>query len=157
MTGLATYVGLADHGERTMADSLRVVADGHADDAEVLHTARTLAGLSDRNRERLAPVVERYGEEPAPDEEVDEPERLRAAGLAEVRGGPLGLLRDLQDLHVLGGLVRTTWTVIGQAAQAERDRELLEVAVACGGTTDRQLRWLLTHLKTVAPTTLVRS
>ena len=156
MTGLATYVGLADHGERVLADSLRVVADGHPEDAEVVHVARVLAGLSDEHRTRLAPVAERYGEESSGDE-VDEPERLRAAGLAEPRGGPLGLLRDLQDLHVLGGLVRTTWTVLGQAAQAERDRELLEVAVHCGGGTDRQLRWLVTHLKTVAPQTLVRS
>jgi hypothetical protein len=150
MTHLATYVGLADHSEQVLADSFRVVAEGHARVADVHHTALLLAGWSDRHREALAPVVERYGEA-----DVDEPERLHAAGLAQVRQGEIGLLRDLQDLHVLATLVQTTWTVISQGAQGLRDRELLDVATSANAETSRQLTWLNTRMKVAAPQALI--
>ena len=47
MPHVATYVGLADHSEQILADSLRAVADGHARQADVFHTCRMLAGWSD--------------------------------------------------------------------------------------------------------------
>jgi hypothetical protein len=151
MPHLTTYVGLADHSEKTLADSFRAVADGHMHVADVYHTARMLAGWSDGHRERLQPVVERYGEE----RDVDEPERLHAAGLAEARPGEVGLLRDLQDLHVLATLVQTTWTVIVQGAQGLRDHELLEIAQSCNAETGRQLSWLNTRMKEAAPQALI--
>jgi hypothetical protein len=151
MPHLSTYVGLADHSERTLADSLRAVAAGHQAEPDVFFTCRLLAQWSDQHRERLAPVVERYGE----DDSVEEPERLHAHGLAEVRSGPVGLLRDLQDLHVLASLVQTTWTVIAQGAQGLRDSELLEVATSANAETSRQLTWLNTRMKVAAPQALI--
>ncbi len=151
MPHLATYVGLADHSEQTLADSFRAVAEGHSHVADVFHLCHTLAGWSDGHREALAPVVARYGEQ----SDIDEPERLHAAGLAQARDGEVGLLRDLQDLHVLATLVRTTWTVIAQGAQGLRDRELLDIAHACAAETDRQLTWLDTRLKVAAPQALI--
>lgn len=153
MPHLTTYVGLADHAEQTLADSLRAVADGHARVADVFHTCHLLAGWSDAHREALAPVIARYGEA----DDVDEPERLHHSGLAQTREGEIGLLRDLQDLHVLATLVQTTWTVIAQGAQGLRDRDLLEVATAANAETSRQLRWLDTRLKTAAPQALIIS
>jgi hypothetical protein len=150
MPHLSTYVGLADHSEKTLADSFRAVAEGHAKEADVFHTCHLLAQWSDQHRERLAPVVERYGED-----DVTEPERLHADGLAEVRTGPVGLLRDLQDLHVLASLVQTTWTVVAQGAQGLRDRELLEVATSANAETSRQLSWLDTRMKAAAPQALI--
>ena len=140
---LATYLALAHRSERTLADSFRVVGAGHAQHPDVLFTCRALAEFSDDHVRRLAPLVERYGE------------RLHADGLAEVRQGPVGLLRDLQDLHVLGTLVQTTWTVLVQAAQGLRDRELLAVAEQAGGETSRQLSWLNTRMKAAAPQALI--
>lgn len=151
MPHLATYVGLADHSEQTLADSFRAVAEGHAQVADVFHLCHTLAGWSDAHREALAPVVERYGEQT----DVDEPERLHAAGLAQARDGEIGLLRDLQDLHVLASLVQTTWMVIAQGAQGLRDRELLDIAHACSTETARQITWLDTRLKVAAPQALI--
>jgi hypothetical protein len=150
MPHLTTYIGLADHSEKTLADSLRAIAQGHAHVADVYHTCLLLAGWSDANRAALAPVVERYGES-----DVDEPERLHAAGLAETREGEIGLLRDLQDLHVLASLVQTTWTVIAQGAQGLRDRELLAVAERANSQTSRQLTWLNTRIKAAAPQALI--
>src|SRR5436190_23326017 len=107
MPHLTTYVGLADHSEKTLAESFRTVADGHANVADVYHMCQTLAAMSDAHRADLAPIIARYGEQHS-GEEVEEPERLHAAGLAETRQGQIGLLRDLQDLHVLATLVQTT-------------------------------------------------
>ena len=151
MPHLATYVALADHSEQTLADSLRAVAEGHARQADVFHTCHTLAGWSDQHRGALAPVVERYGEQ----KDVDEPERLRADVLTATREGEIGLLRDLQDLHLLASLVHTTWTVIAQGAQGLRDHELLEIANASRAETTRQLTWLTTRMKQAAPQALI--
>ena len=150
MPHLTTYIGLADHSEKTLADSLRTVAQGHARVADVFHTAQMLAGWSDGHREALAPIIERYGEA-----DVEEPERLHHAGLAETREGEIGLLRDLQDLHVMASLVQTTWTVIAQGAQGLRDRELLDVANSANVETSRQLTWLNTRMKVAAPQALI--
>ena len=151
MPHLTTYIGLADHSEKTLADSFRAVAEGHAHVADVFHTCQMLADWSEANREALAPIIERYGEA----DDVDEPDRLHAAGLGETRGGEIGLLRDLQDLHVLASLVQTTWTVIAQGAHGLRDRDLLDVAQHANDQTSRQLRWLNTRMKSAAPQALI--
>lgn len=153
MPHLATYVGLADHSEKILAESFRAVAAGHADEADVYHVCLMLAEWSEKHRRSLAPVVRRYGEQ----QDVDEPERLRATGLAGVRRGAVGLLRDLQDLHVLGTLAQTTWTVIAQGAQGLRDSELLGIAESCNAETSRQLTWLNTRIKAAAPQALIVS
>jgi hypothetical protein len=150
MPHLATYVGLVDHSELVLADSFRVVAEGHVHVADLHHLCLTLAAMSDEHRQRLAPVVERYGEE-----DLEEPERLRAEGLHQTREGEIGLLRDLQELHVLATLVQTKWTVIVQGAQGLRDNELLEVASSSQADTRRQLTWLTTRMKTTAPQALI--
>ena len=150
MPHLSTYVGLADHSEKTLADSFRAVAEGHSAEADVFHTCQMLAEWCEGHRRRLAPMIERYGED-----SVAEPERLHAEGLAEVRSGPVGLLRDLQDLHVLASLVQTTWTVVAQGAQGLRDHDLLEVATTSNAETSRQLTWLNTRMKAAAPQALI--
>ena len=151
MPHLDTYVALADHSEQTLADSLRAVAEGHARQADIFHTCHTLAGWSDQHREALAPVVARYGEQ----EDVAEPERLRAEALSSIREGEIGLLRDLQDLHLLASLVHSTWTLIAQGAQGLRDQQLLEIATSSDAETTRQLTWLTTRMKQAAPQALI--
>jgi hypothetical protein len=153
MPHIATYVRLVHEAEKTLADSFRVIADGQAKHADVYHTCRLLADMSDRHESRLAPIRERYGEDTG--EDLEEPERLHAAGLAEPRTGAVGLLRDLQDLYVLATLVQTSWTAIAQAAQGLRDRELLTVATESNAETSRQLRWLNTRMKAAAPQALI--
>ncbi|GHE92591.1 hypothetical protein [Streptomyces fumanus] len=149
---LATYVGLQHTAARTLADAFRQVADGHADEPDVHNLGHTLARMSDTHVELLAPVADRYGEE-----REDEPERLHADGLPGTRSGGVGLLRDLQDLYTLASFVDITWTVLGQAAQGTRDRELLKVVHTCKTDTQRQLRWLNTRIKQAAPQALIAS
>ena len=154
MPHLATYVALLHHSEQTLADALRTVGQGHANHPDVLFTCQALAQMSDEHVRRLAPISARYGEQ-AEEDDVEEPERLRAAGLAEVRTGPVGLLRDLQDLHLLASLVQTTWTAVHQAAQGLRDQELQRAAEASSSETSRQLSWLNTRMRGAAPQALI--
>ncbi|MCW2776625.1 MAG: hypothetical protein JWN17_350 [Frankiales bacterium] len=156
MIHLATYVGLLHHSEQTLADSFRTVGQGHAQEVDVFHMCSTLAAMSEEHVRLLGPVAERYGDQSSGDE-VDEPDRLHAAGLAQTREGAIGLLRDLQDLHLLATLCSTTWTVVAQGAQGLRDHELLSVAEQAGASTSRQLSWLVTRLKAAAPQALLVS
>lgn len=154
-THLSTYVALAHRSETTLAEAFDTVGQGHAEHPDVVFTCEALATMSRRHIERLGPIAQRYGEEQDPS--VQEPERLHADGVAQVRSGPVGLLRDLQDLHMLANLVQTTWTVIGQGAQGLRDEELLGISTDARADTARQLAWLVTRMKTAAPQALVVS
>jgi hypothetical protein len=151
MPHLSTYVALAEHSEQILAESFRVLAAGRPDVHDVFHMSHTLATMSDTHRDKLQPTVQRYGE----DDSVDEPERLRATGVVGVREGEIGLLRDLQDVHLLATLVWTTWMVVAQGAQGLRDRELLDLAKSSQEETGRQLRWLETRMKAAAPQALI--
>jgi hypothetical protein len=150
---LAVYVGLVDQAEQTLADALRAVAAAQAAHPDVYFGCLTLAKMADTHRSEVAAVAARYGE--AARSEGSEPERLHAAGLGKPRTGPLGLLRDLQDLHVLAHLVQSSWTVIQQAAQGLRDHELLDVATHSVSDTGRQIAWLETRMKAAAPQALI--
>lgn len=147
---LAPYIGLLHAGEDVLARSFRQLADGHGDEPDVYHLCHTLAKQCDEHGRRLRPIVERYGEQPDA-----EPERFHADAMSESRRGPLGLLRDLQDVHALVGFVDTTWTVVRQAALALRDDELLAIIDDCEAQTKLQQDWLSTRLKQAAPQALL--
>jgi hypothetical protein len=154
MPHVATYVRLAHQGEQTLADSFRTVGNGHAKQADVFHLCETLAKMSDSHVAQMAPIARRYDDERVGDD-VDEPERLHAEGLAQIRQGQIGLLRDLQDLYVLATFIQTTWTVLTQGAQGLRDQQLLKVATSANADTARQLAWLNTRMKAAAPQALI--
>lgn len=148
---LPVYLGLLRKSEGALAESFRQVAEGHGDEPDVHFICLTLARQCDEHQKALAPAVDRYGEVA----EDDEPERLHAQGLSQTRTGPVGLLRDLQDLYLLASLVDITWTVVKQAGQGLRDSELLTIVANCDGQTSTQLRWLQTRIKQAAPQALI--
>jgi hypothetical protein len=147
---LVTYIGLLDQGERTLGESFRQVAHGHADEADVFHTCLNLAKQCDAHVEALAPLVERYGEATDP-----EPERLHAEGLSQTRSGGLGLLRDLHDLYMLANYLDMAWTMVGQAGKGARDEELIGIVARCEGQVSTQLTWIRTRMKSAAPQALL--
>lgn len=147
---LANYLGYLHTAELNLAEGFRKVADGHAEEADVYHTCNTLAKQCETHAEQLKPFVDRYGEE-AP----EEPNRLYHDLFDEIRSGGLGLLRDLHDLYLMASTCDISWTMIGQAAQGARDRELLEVVNACDGQTATQIKWLRTRMKQAAPQALL--
>jgi hypothetical protein len=147
---LPVYLGLLQKAEQSLASSYRQVADGHGAEPDVYHLCHTLAKQCDAHEQALTPVIERYGEQPD-----DEPERLHAEELSETRSGPVGLLRDLQDLYVLASLADVTWMMVKQAALGLRDEELIGVTQQCEGQIKVQLGWLTTRMKQAAPQALI--
>ena len=147
---LPVYLSLLHTSEGTLAASLRQVSEGHGHEPDVHFICQILAAQCDVHQEALAPMLERFGELGD-----DEPERLHVDGLSTTRSGPIGLLRDLQDLYLLASLIDITWAMIKQAAQGLRDAELLGIVTECDGETAIQLRWLQTRMKQAAPQTLI--
>ena len=147
---LAHYLGLLHHAELNLAAGLRHVAAANQAEVDVVHTAERLARQCDAHAERLAPFLERYGED-AP----EEPDNLHADLFRGPREGGLGLLRDLHDLYLEASNCDIAWTLVGQAAKGLRDEELVAVVAACEGETAGQLQWLKTRMKTAAPQALV--
>lgn len=148
---LPVYLGLLHRAEGTLASALRQVAQGHGAEPDVHSLCLTLATQCDEHVRALVLVVDRYGEA----DHDDEPERLHADGLDTTRSGPLGLLRDLQDVYLLATMVDITWQMIGQAGHALRDRQLLDTVAECSAETSGQLAWLRTRMRQAAPQALV--
>ena len=147
---LPVYLGLLHKTEAALAASYRQVAEGHGAEPDVYHLCQTLADQCEAHEKALAPIVDRYGEQPD-----DEPERLHAERMSETRTGPVGLLRDLQDLYLLASMVDITWMMIKQAGQGLRDKEILTVVTNCETQTKVQLSWLSTRMKQAAPQALI--
>lgn len=147
---LPVYLGLLQKAEQALASSFRQVADGHGAEPDVYHLCQTLAMQCDAHEQALTPVIGRYGEQPD-----DEPERLHAVEMSTTRSGPVGLLRDLQDLYLLANLVDVTWMMVKQAGLGLRDEQLIEIVGKCEGQTKVQLGWLTTRMKQAAPQALI--
>jgi hypothetical protein len=147
---LAHYLGLLHRAEVELAAAFREVAGAHGDEVDVAHMCERLGAECDAHAEQLHPFARRYGEE-AP----DEPARLHSELFRGPRTGGLGLLRDLHDLYLMATECDLAWTLVGQAAQGARDRELLAVVEASEGEAAIQLKWLSTRMKEAAPQALV--
>jgi hypothetical protein len=146
---LGHYLSLISRSQHELAEAFREVAAGHAADAAVFHISGQLAAQCDRHVGELKPFVERYGVE------GEEPDRLHSDLFQGTREGPLGMLRDLHDLYLMAAEVDMSWTVIAQAAQGVRDRDLLAVTSQCEKETATQMKWIRAQMKEAAPQTLV--
>lgn len=147
---LAHYLGLLHKAQDRLGDAFTEVGEAHRDEPDVFHTCEKLAAQCHRHAEKLAPFARRYAEE-AP----KEPDRLHSELFSGTRTGPIGLLRDLQDLYLMAAECDICWTVVGQAAYGARDEELLGVVKSCEQETAIQLKWLRTRMKQAAPQALV--
>lgn len=65
------------------------------------------------------------------------------------------LLRDLRDLHVRYAEASIAYVMLGQAAQAAGDRDLLDACTHCHDRTLRGLKWTVTEIKLSAPQALI--
>lgn len=147
---LVTYLDFVRHAEQALGRSYRLVSEGHAADADVHYMTAGFARQCTAHADALAPVLSRSDPSAEPG-----PERLHAEGLSSHRAGPLGLLRDLQDLYQLASLIDITWTLVRQAGQGARDRDLLQVVDRCAPQTAAQLAWLRMRMMAAAPQTLL--
>ena len=65
------------------------------------------------------------------------------------------LLRDLRKLYVLASEASINWVILGQGAQAAKDRELLQATKECHPDTLRTLKWTNTKIKETSPQVLM--
>lgn len=65
------------------------------------------------------------------------------------------LLRDLRALYVLASEASINWVILGQGAQAAKDRELLQATKECHPDTLRTLKWIDTKIKETSPQVLM--
>lgn len=154
MPHLAAFVALAQQVEMHLGQSMRTVGRAEHADAGIWSGCLTCAALSAENLESLAPAIDRYAV-PRWGSGVDEPSGFWVEPLVVARSGPVGLLRDLQDLALLTCLAQSTWTVIDQAAKALEDDGLQATCEAALARNHQQSAWLTTALKTAAPQVLL--
>ncbi len=157
-------IGLAledlHRAENDLAHALLRTAERHRTEHEIYHLGRDLARWSHRHIAEIAQLGEHY--DVSLDAEPDAESTL-AKGMREKAGELLGrraapgllLLRDLREVYTLACGVSVDWELVGQAAQAARDTELLGMVSRCHPDTLRQMRWANTHLKDSAAQVLV--
>lgn len=146
--------------ESDLAKELRTIGERHAVEHDLYHLGHTLARQCAEHLERLAPFAERYGAPPGDDGVAESPgllETLRhksaeLLGRSEMSG--LLLLRDLRNLYLSAQEAEIAWVILAQAAQAVRDRELLQVTSLCHEEAEARGKWLRTRIKDSAPQVL---
>ena len=147
--------------ETELADELRALGERHAADHDVFHQCHTFAKQCERHAAALEPLVTRYGEQVDEDGPgfwsglLERARRTASASIGRVPESGLLLLRDLRTLFLLTEECSITWVMAGQAAQAARDPELLDVVRACHQETEIQVKWLVTRIKVASPQALV--
>lgn len=150
---LPSYLRLLTGAEHALGESFHLVAAGHAADADVAYMCTTFAHQCQTHAAALTgPIRDRY---PASTDSGAEPDRFHPAGLGPARAGPVGLLRDLADLHQLATLVESTADLVGQAAHGLRDRALIDLVADGRAETTAQLGWLRMRMNAEAAQALL--
>lgn len=148
--------------EVELAQSFRAVAERQATDHGTHYTCRTLSAQCDEHAERLRALGGHYGvvlhppKRPAVLTSAVDALRHKSSELAGRRPeSGLLLLRDLRELYLKAQGVGLHWIVLGQAARALRDHDLLSEVSALHEETVTQAKWITTRIKEAAPQILV--
>jgi hypothetical protein len=150
------------HGAETeLADEFRKVGERHAVEHEVFHTAHVLAAQCEQHAARLQLISDRYSAD-VPDDADGGPWQSVLASLRRALTEPLGhtkatgmiLLDDLRTLYLAAEDCSIRWVMLGQAAKAVRDKELLLLVTECHTETEVQVKWLTTQIKVRSPVVL---
>lgn len=147
---IAHYIDMVHKSEQDMATALRKVAKEHGTEPDVLAICQLMASWSDEMVQDLHPFIKKYGEK-----RDTEPDRLMTTLFKKPRKGPLGLLRDLQDLYLMASEAEVSCVILRQAASGLHDKELIEVCNKIEKQSKRQSSWFLTRMKSAAPQTLI--
>ncbi|WP_018614040.1 hypothetical protein [Segetibacter koreensis] len=147
---IGQYIDLVHRTEIDLVKAFKKVAKAHGDEPDVYQTCQLLASWSQKLVEEFEPIVKRYKEE-----SDKEPDRLTQTLLKDTRKGGLALLRDLHDLYLITTEVKVCCTILKQASDGLRDKDLTAMCEEIERQTTRQLSWLLTRAKQAAPQTLI--
>ncbi|WP_034623598.1 hypothetical protein [Cellulomonas sp. URHE0023] len=123
--------------EAGLAAALTRLADDHAAEQDVHHVARDLSHWSQDHAAALAEHADALLPDP-PDTSAGDDEPGAA------------LLSDLRSVYAAACGLATDWDVLGQAAKAHRDDELLDLVELCAPRNRRQVTWLRAQRKVSA-------
>jgi hypothetical protein len=137
--------------EAGLAGELERVGERHRADHDVFHMTETLAK---RARGRIAELGQADGNGSKRGGPLAAAREKASELLGSRKEAGLLLLRDLRALHLLAAEASIDWTILGQAAQAANDAELLEKVEACHEDELRVLKWTTTQIKVLAPQAL---
>lgn len=157
MNALALLVKELHDGENDMTGKLRRAAHQHATDYDVKHGATHLSTWSQQHVSRLAQAGRRFGLKLSPDADkgdnglVQQVLDKSAEALGRRPEPALLLLKDLRELHLCAAGNNVGWEMLGQAAKALRDTELLQLVEDCSSQTVRQMKWTNTLIKELSP------
>lgn len=156
------YLRNVHNGELALERELQQVAHRHHDEHEIRHVAVDLARWSLENRQSLRTLAARYGGNLDDDQTPEAPSapmavvREKAAELLGRHPEPgLLLLSDLQHVYLMASDNSVSWTILGQAAQAAHDQELLGIVTECHSKTMRQAVWCNATIKALSPQILL--
>jgi len=139
---IALVLATARGNEEQLVSVFALMADRHQRTADIRDESTMMATWSKEHIELLAPLAEKYGKTVS-----ERPERLRSALLSGTRMGGLGELMDLKDVALLLQEQALTWTALSEAAQALRDKDMVDVVTRCSAETERQLEWFKGRFK----------
>lgn len=131
--------------ETVLTHVLLRIADRHPAEHKVHNVAWDLAGWSSTHVRLIAQHGTHYGLELPMDVDRDPVDAINA---------PVALLEDLAELYLRAADASLGWEILGQIAQAQRQKESLALTTDCHPQTLRQIRWANTMLKTVSPQAL---
>ncbi len=144
--------------ERKLAHTLNVVAARQHSNQDICHLAHDLAGWSQSHLEELAVHGRNYGlrlsAHPRTDAITGSIQTQISVRLRHRRSPALLLLADLRRIHRLAAGTSLDWELLGQAAQAAHNEEMLRLTSRCHPETLRQMRWANAMLKELSPQAL---
>ena len=144
------YLQMVKTTEQELEKALKAVADRHQQEPDLEEICTILSSWSQAKARSTDRFIHKYGRE-----RDREPQRLYSDLFQGPRRGGLALLRDLHDLWLMTTEAQIAWTLLGQAAQALRDKDFVQTCEHNKEQTHRQTSWLETRSKQAAPQTLV--
>ena len=159
---LGQYIEKLHDALSDLAGEYRKVGERHATEHDLYHLCHTLARQCEGQAAALASHAERHAGD-VPGESEEGPRESLLAGLRRVTAAAVGrspmsglvLLRDLRQLHLTIEEAAMLWLIVGQGAQAARDRELLVLVDHCREEITQQLMWISSRVKETAPQVLL--
>ncbi len=144
------YLKMVRDSETRLQEAFKTVADHHQAEPDMEEICTLLSSWSAAKAASTMRFMHKYGQE-----RDREPERLYSDLFQGPRRGGLALLRDLHDLWLMATEAQIAWTLLGQAAQALRDKDFIQTCQQNNAQTHRQISWLETRSKQAAPQTLI--
>jgi len=159
---LGKYIEKLHDALTDLAGEYRKVGERHATEHDLYQLGHTLAKQCEGQADALAPHAKRHAGD-LPEGSDDGPRESLLAGLRRATAAIVGrspltgllLLRDLRQLHLAIEEAAMLWLIVGQGAQAARDRELLVLVEQCREEITHQLMWITSRVKETAPQVLL--